>query len=77
MTAADYVRLRHMLDAARKVIAFTTGHSRPDLDADEMLALAVVRLLEIIGEAAKAVTAAVQDIHPEIPWKQIVGRAID
>lgn len=41
----DEVRLRHMLDAARKTLAFTNGRSRSDLDTDEQLALAVIRLL--------------------------------
>jgi uncharacterized protein with HEPN domain len=69
----DEVRLRHMLDAVRKTLAFTNGRSRNDLDADEQLALAVVRLLEIIGEAAKKVTAETRAAHPEIPWREIVG----
>jgi uncharacterized protein with HEPN domain len=69
----DEVRLRHMLDAARKTLAFTNGRSRNDLDADEQLTLAVVRLLEIIGEAAKKVTAETRAAHPEIPWREIVG----
>ncbi len=69
----DEVRLRHMLDAARKTLAFTKGRSRSDLDLDEQLTLAVVRLLEIIGEAAKQVTAETRAAHPEIPWREIAG----
>jgi uncharacterized protein with HEPN domain len=45
-----------MLDAARKTLAFTNGRSRTDLDTDEQLTLAIVGLVEIIGEAAKKVT---------------------
>lgn len=69
----DEVRLRHMLDAARKVISFTGGRSRTDLDTDEQLTLAIVRLFEIIGEAAKQVTTETRTAHPEIPWREIAG----
>jgi uncharacterized protein with HEPN domain len=53
MNNRDEVRLRHMLDAARKAIAFTQDRERTDLDTDEMLALAVVRLVEILGKPQK------------------------
>jgi len=46
------VRLRHMLDHAREAVSLTQGKSRVDIDKDRLLNLALVRLLEIIGEAA-------------------------
>jgi uncharacterized protein with HEPN domain len=69
----DSVRLRHMLDAVRKAMEFTQGHTRATLDTDEMLELALIRLLEIIGEAAKSVSQDCRQNYPEIPWKQIAG----
>jgi uncharacterized protein with HEPN domain len=62
-----------MLDAACKAIAFTQGRTRTDLDHDEILALALVRLVEILGEAAKNVTQATKDQFPNIPWRQMAG----
>ena len=62
-----------MLTAARKVLAITSGQTREDLDNDEVLSLAVVRLLEILGEAAKNVSDSLRDQHGSIPWKQIAG----
>jgi uncharacterized protein with HEPN domain len=62
-----------MLEAARKAVTFTEGRSRQDLDSNEMLALALVRLLEIIGEAAKYVPEETKDSHPEVPWLEIAG----
>jgi len=72
-TKSDIIRLRHMLEAADKAKAFTDGKARQDLDRDEKLALALVRLIEIIGEAAAKVSVYVQGRHTSIPWKEIVG----
>lgn len=73
MLKTDSVRLRHMLDAAREAIAFAQGRSRPDLDTDRMLNLSLVRLLEIIGEAAKGISSECRAAHAAVPWKQIAG----
>jgi uncharacterized protein with HEPN domain len=62
-----------MLDAAEKALRFVKGRTRTDLDNDEMLSLAVVRLLEILGEAARHVTSDLQRSRPDIPWRQIAG----
>ncbi len=69
----DGVRLRHMLDAAQQTSAFMEGRSREDLDNDTMLMLAVVRLVEIIGEAAQNTSKDIQSASPDIPWRQIKG----
>ena len=71
--AEDITRMRHMLDAGRKAIEFTRGCERADLDKDEKLALSIVRLLEILGEAANNVSDEWQQQYPEIPWRQIGG----
>ncbi|MCC7355947.1 MAG: DUF86 domain-containing protein [Anaerolineae bacterium] len=70
---SDQVRLRHMLDAARKAVSFTQGRSASDLETDEMLSLALTRLLEILGEAAKNVSQGTKDNYPQIAWRQIAG----
>ncbi len=69
----DIVRLRHILDAAKKIVEYTEPIQRDDLDRDEKLALALVRLLEIIGEAAKAVSPDFRRKYPQIPWREIAG----
>lgn len=48
----DTVRLRHMLDHARKAVGFASGRSRDDLEEDRLLNLASVRLVEMVSEAA-------------------------
>jgi len=69
----DIVRLHHMLDAAHKAAKLTETRHRTDLDKDETLSLAVVRLLEILGEAAKNVSEECRRDYPAIPWRQIAG----
>ena len=73
MPASDAVRVRHMRDAAREALSFVQGRSRADLDADHMLSLALVRLLEIIGEAARGVSGAFREAHPEVAWRKMAG----
>ncbi len=73
LKAEDITRMRHMLDAARKAVEFTRNCDRADLDQDEKLALSIVRLLEVLGEAAKNISGQCRDAHPEIPWRQIAG----
>ena len=67
----DETRLRHMLDYAREAVEMAAGHTRADLDRDRRLNLSLVRLLEIVGEAATRVTEPYQLAHPDIPWRNI------
>ena len=67
------VRLRHMLDAAREAAQMAHGKARADLDRDRPLNLSLVRLLEIVGEAASRVPVGERAIYPGVPWVQIVG----
>jgi len=69
----DLVPMHHMLDAAQKIVKFIQNSNRADLEKDEKLSLSIVRLLEIIGEAARNVSDQCQDMYPEIPWRQMAG----
>jgi len=73
MPKDDPVRLRHVLDAAREAVAFSQGRLREDLDTDRMLNLSLVRLLEVVGEAARGVSSIFREAHPEIAWKKMAG----
>ena len=66
-------RLRHMLDHSREAVELAAGKKRSDLDADRQLNLALVRLLEIVGEAASRATEEERRLCPSVPWNQIVG----
>lgn len=65
--------LRHMLAHAREAVLMCSGRVRQDLDADRKLNLALVRLLEIVGEAAAQIPAADKARFPEIPWREMTG----
>jgi len=69
----DMVRLRHMLDGAREAVAMAEDGTRADLDSNRMLELALVRLIEIVGEAAARVSEAGKARIPLIPWRQVVS----
>jgi uncharacterized protein with HEPN domain len=73
MPPDDRIRLRHMIEAAETVGAFVVGHHRADLDTDRMLLFALVRAIEIIGEAASKVSPETRVIAPSVPWVQISG----
>jgi uncharacterized protein with HEPN domain len=67
------IRLKHMLDHSREAVDSIAGKSRADLDTDRQLNLALVRLLEIVGEAASRTTEDERRLCPTLPWGQIVG----
>jgi uncharacterized protein with HEPN domain len=69
----DIARLRHMLDFARKAVKFTRGRSRADLEDNEILALATIHAIEIIGEAANCITPDMRRKYPGVPWELIGG----
>ena len=52
----DRIRILHALDAARKAVRSTQGWQRAQLNLDELETLGLIRLLEVIGEAANAVS---------------------
>jgi uncharacterized protein with HEPN domain len=73
MHAEDRVRVRHMVEACEAALRFAAGRQRDDLDNDEMLLFAIVRAVEIVGEAASKVTEEARTSHGGIPWKAIIG----
>jgi len=62
-----------MLDYSRKARSIVHGRKREDLDSDDILQLALTRLIEIVGEAAGRVSRPTMERHPEIPWRDIVS----
>jgi uncharacterized protein with HEPN domain len=69
----DLPRLLHMLDHATEAVAIARGRTRAELDTDRQLNLSLVRLLEIVGEAAARVSTATRERYQDIPWHEIVS----
>lgn len=68
----ERLHLADIADAIDRILTYTAG-GRQAFFADTMIQDAVVRNLEILGEAIRAITDATRGAHPEIPWKKIVG----
>lgn len=73
MARSDDDRLRHMLEAARKAMELLGDRTAAQLKADEVRALALTHLLEILGEAAKGVSTQFTSAHPQIPWAKMAA----
>ena len=73
MNDSDLIRLRHMLDACREARVFMDGRTSDDLLRDRMFLLALVKEIEIVGEAASRISAESRALLPGIPWPLIVG----
>jgi len=69
MSRHDFVvRSRHMLDAAEEAVDMLGERTVEDLKADRQLQLALVKLIEIVGEAANRLPQAERELHPDVPW---------
>ena len=71
--SADWVRLRHMLDAARMAVDFVSARDAVDRDFHPIQLLGLEKLVENIGEAASRLSQSTKDRMPEIAWKQMIG----
>ena len=69
----DDAYLLDMLLAARKIAEFSRGYSMDRFEEDELMQHAVMRLIQIIGEAARKISPEFKEGHPEIPWFGIIG----
>jgi uncharacterized protein with HEPN domain len=69
MRPEDQIRLRHLREAATKAIDFSEGKQRHDIDDDELLRLALTKLVEIVGEAAKNITPEGRTAMSQVPWR--------
>jgi uncharacterized protein with HEPN domain len=73
MQKDDSIRLQHMLDAAKEAESFSQDKIRNSLDTNRELVLALVKCIEIIGEAATRISNESREALPQIPWSNIIG----
>jgi len=67
----DYIN--DLIEASEDILSFTKGLSYTDFAGDRKTLNAVIRSLEVIGEATKNLPASFRDNYPDIPWKQMAG----
>ena len=66
-------RLRHMLEAAARILRYTEGMTEAEFRADWKVVDACVWNLTVLGEAAKRIPDTVVQAYPTVPWPQIRG----
>ena len=69
----DMIRLQHMLDHAKEAADLIAGKDKTELQHNRVLELALIRLVEIVGEASVKVSSETQAKYPSIPWPQVIG----
>jgi uncharacterized protein with HEPN domain len=67
----DY--LRDILEYAEKAERFVQGLDFEAFERNEEKTLAVIRALEVIGEAARHIPGTLREIYPDVPWEDMVG----
>lgn len=72
-TERDKGRLEHILQAVERIKRYTKGKSFNDFVSDDMMYYAVVKNIEILGEASHMLTEEFRNSHPDTPWKQVSG----
>ncbi len=65
--------LADMLESIEKIERYTRGLNFEQFAANDLVVDAVVRNLEIIGEAARRIPEALRQRYPDVPWRRVVG----
>ncbi|PIN91242.1 hypothetical protein COU57_01430 [Candidatus Pacearchaeota archaeon CG10_big_fil_rev_8_21_14_0_10_32_14] len=69
----DSVFLKHILENIDDISEFTKNITKKDFLSNKEKQNAVVRSLEVIGEAAKNISETMKEKYPKVPWKEIIG----
>ena len=69
--ATDNAYLRHILEAVLRIEKYTAGYTEDSFQGDDMVSDAVVRQIEVIGEAAGNLSPEVRALSATIPWRDV------
>jgi len=73
MKPRDLASLVDIIEAARLTQSFLAGIDKEDFDVNLMVQSAVIRQIEVMGEATKRLSEAFRNDHPQVPWRKIAG----
>ncbi len=73
MQSKDRIRVQHILDEANEACKYAKGISFDEFVEDGKTARAVIRSVEVIGEAASKISIEFRKEHPAVPWQKIIG----
>ena len=73
MLKSDEILIGHIFDAARRAVAKVAKKTRDEFYADDTLHLAVTHLIQILGEASTKISKEFQDLHADLPWREMIG----
>lgn len=66
-------RFLHMRDYSAKAVSLVKGKEKEIVKSDDVLCLALTRLVELIGEAASQVPPREREKYPSLPWPQMIN----
>lgn len=69
----DEALILDIVEAARRIRHYAANLTRQTLEEDELRQDAIIRVLQVIGEATKMLSIEFKTAHPVIPWKEIAG----
>lgn len=69
----DSVFIAQMIESAEAALEFSDGFTAESFANDRLVGFAVVRAVQLVGQAARGVSEELQAAHPEIPWREMIG----
>jgi uncharacterized protein with HEPN domain len=73
MIKSDLAYIEHILDCIRKISEFSDGLTLKEFRTNELVQDAIIRNIEVIGEASKKISVYTKQTYYKIPWKEISG----
>ena len=73
MNRDDRVYIDHILQSIDRILKYISGKDQDNFNEDQLTQDAVVRQLEIIGEATKQISKGLRVKNPDVPWSEMAG----
>ena len=73
MTKDNSVYINHIKESIRKILAYTKNLNEDSFNDNQLVQDAVIRQLELIGEATKRISKEFREKYPNVPWQDMAG----